>query len=66
MNLHNSWLECSNRREVERFQNSALIKLREQEKLFRRGTKTDAIALGVLELAREILLNLKYEKSNID
>lgn len=62
MNLHESWFKCDNKKEVEKFQTMALIKLRETEKRFQRKTESDNIVLMALEIAREILLNIKYEK----
>jgi hypothetical protein len=58
---HESWFNCGNKKEVEKFQTTALIKLRDTESKFQRGTESDKIVLMALEIAKEILLNVKYE-----
>jgi hypothetical protein len=46
---------------AKKFQNLAIKCIRKQEKRFQRGTEPDKLVLQSLELAREILLNLKYK-----
>jgi hypothetical protein len=62
-NLHESWWECWDYISgAKKFQNLAIECIREQEKRFQRGTEPDKLVLQSLELAREILLNLKYKE----
>lgn len=65
MNLHHSWFGCKDIKEVANFQRLALLKLRETEKGFQRNTASDKVVLMAFEIAREILLNVKYENASV-
>ena len=63
-NLHESWWKAWDYiNGAKKFQSLAIESIKEQEKLFQRGTEPDKLVLQSLELAREILLNLKFKET---
>lgn len=61
-NLDKSWTEAYDYLAgAHKFQYLAIKKIRETELRFQRGTEPDKLVLQSLELAKEIILNLKLE-----